>query len=167
MKLKFRPILISTLTSRFPSFLLLFNRTIIQGLGYKSWEAQLLTVPPYILAFLYTMTLAYLSKIYARRAAFILSSAALSILGYIVLITSPTTGGQYVGVFLALSGIYSGNALLLAWPTENILGQTKRATGLAMVIGLGDIGAIIGTQVSRKESPIDREPGDAKAKRDF
>ena len=94
------------------------------------------------------MFLAYLSRVYSIRAPFILSSAALSTLGYLVLIASPTTGGQYVGVFLALSGIYSGNALLLAWPSENILGKTKRAIGLAMVIGLGDIGAIVGTQVS-------------------
>ena len=52
-------------------------------------------------------------------------------------------------VFLCAGGIYSGNAILLAWPSENLMGQTYRATALAMVISIGNLGAIIGTQVYR------------------
>jgi hypothetical protein len=69
-----------------------------------------------------------------------------------VLITSPTVGGKYTAVFLAAAGIYAANALLLAWPSENIMGQTKRAVGLAAMITIGNIGSIIGTNVSRPGS---------------
>lgn len=53
-------------------------------------------------------------------------------------------GAQYVGVHLAAMGVYTGNALLLSWPGENVSGQTKRAIAVAMQITIGDIGAIAG-----------------------
>jgi len=33
--------------------------------------------------------------------------------GYIVLLTTKTAGAQYVGVHLAVAGVYTGDALLL------------------------------------------------------
>lgn len=123
----------------------LFLPTIISGLGYKSWQSQLLTVPPYVFAFLSTMTTAATAKKVQRRAPFILGGSSTAILGYIVLITSPTIGGKYFAVFLCVGGIYSANALLLAWPSENVAGATKRNTALAMMISIGNCGAIIGT----------------------
>jgi MFS family permease len=74
----------------------LFLPSIIQGLGYKSWQAQLLTVPPYVFAFIVTMSLAIITQRVKIRAPFIIGAAFVSILGYIVLITSPTIGGKYV-----------------------------------------------------------------------
>lgn len=72
-----------------------FLPSIIQGLGYQSYQAQLLTVPPYFFAFLVTMTTAYVSQRLKIRAPFIIGAAFIAIIGYIVLITSPTIGGKY------------------------------------------------------------------------
>ncbi|PWN49580.1 MFS general substrate transporter [Violaceomyces palustris] len=127
----------------------LFLPTIIAGLGYKSWQAQLLTIPPYFLAFLVTMSVAHASFLVGKRLVFIIGSGLVAILGYIVQMTSPTLGGKYVSVFIVASGVYSGNALLLSLPSENISGQTKRATALAMQIAIGDVGAIAGTLLYR------------------
>lgn len=44
-------------------------------------------------------------------------------------------------------------ALALAWPAVNVSGQTKRATANALQITVGNLGAVIGTQLYR--------PGDA------
>jgi len=46
-------------------------------------------------------------------------------------------------------GIYTGNALLLSWPGENVSGQTKRAVAVAMQIAIGDCGAIAGVLIYR------------------
>jgi MFS family permease len=127
----------------------LFLPTIILDLGYQSWEAQLLSVPPYVSAFIATMTTAWVSNKLQSRAPFIIGAGFLAIIGYIALLTSPTPGGQYVAVFICTAGVYSGNALLLAWPSENLMGHTYRATGLAMVIMIGDVGAVIGTELYR------------------
>jgi len=58
-------------------------------------------------------------------------------------------GAQYVGVHLANAGVYTGNALLLSWPGENVSAQTKRAVAVAMQITIGDIGAIAGVLIYR------------------
>lgn len=127
----------------------LFLPTIIQELGYASWKAQLLSTPPYVLAFIVTMLTAYTAQRVGRRAPFILAGFGLAIIGYIVLIASPTVGGKYVATFIIVVGVYAANALLLAWPSENVAGATKRNTALAMVISIGNCGAIIGTQLYR------------------
>lgn len=127
----------------------LFAPTIIQELGYASWQAQLLTTPPYVFSFVVTMIVAWTAKRTGRRAPYIIGSILVAIVGYIALITSPTVGGKYTALFLIVGGIYPADALLLAWPSENIAGATKRNTALAMVISIGNVGAIIGTQLYR------------------
>jgi len=54
-----------------------------------------------------------------------------------------------VGVHFAAAGVYTGNALLLSWPGENVSAQTKRAVAVAMQITIGDIGAIAGVLIYR------------------
>ncbi|CDW97059.1 hypothetical protein [Sporisorium scitamineum] len=128
----------------------LFMPTIISDLGYTAANAQLLTVPPYFLAFIFTMTIAHISFVVKRRLVFIIGCALLAIVGYIVQITSPTVTGRYVAIFITTPGVYAGNALLLSLPSENVSGQTKRATALAMQIGFGNRGSIVGVQLYRR-----------------
>jgi len=127
----------------------LFLPTIIAELGFASWQAQLLTVPPNTLAALSIAMTVWLSVRYDRRAIFIIIAAAVAIVGYIVLLTATKPGAQYVGVHLAAAGVYTGNALVLSWPGENVAGQTKRAVAVAMQITFGDIGAIAGVLIYR------------------
>lgn len=53
------------------------------------------------------------------------------------------------GTFLAALGIYPSVALVLSWPAINVSGQTKRATANAMQISIGNLGAVLGTQLYR------------------
>ncbi|KZT25394.1 MFS general substrate transporter [Neolentinus lepideus HHB14362 ss-1] len=126
-----------------------FSPTIIAGLGFATWKAQLMSVPPNALAAFSIWFAAWLSSRYKVRAPIIIGAGAIGIIGYIVLLTTKTPGAQYVGVHLANAGVYTGNALLLSWPSENISGQTKRAVGVAMQITIGDIGAIAGVLIYR------------------
>ncbi|KAJ2934601.1 hypothetical protein H1R20_g2485, partial [Candolleomyces eurysporus] len=127
----------------------LFMPSIIAGLGYKSWQAQLMTVPPNTLASFSIWGTVWLSSKVNRRAHFIIGAALVAILGYIILLTTKTPGAQYVGVHFAAAGVYTGNALLLSWPGENVSAQTKRAIAVAMQITIGDIGAIAGVLIYR------------------
>ncbi|KAF8798941.1 MFS general substrate transporter [Phlegmacium glaucopus] len=127
----------------------LFLPSIIAQLGFQSWQAQLLTVPPNTLAAISIWTTVWLSSKVNRRAPFIIGAAGVAIIGYIVLLTTKTAGAQYFGVHLANAGVYTGNALLLSWPGENVSAQTKRAVAVAMQITIGDIGAIAGVLIYR------------------
>ncbi|GAA5924553.1 uncharacterized protein JCM15063_005674 [Sporobolomyces koalae] len=129
----------------------LFLPTIIAGLGFASWKAQLMTVPVYATAFAAILFFCYFShKINARGPA-IAIAGVIGIVGYVVIETTRTAGARYAGVFIAVIGIYAANALLLAWPSENVSPQTKRATSTAMQIFIGDIGAIAGVLVYRPD----------------
>uniref|UniRef100_A0A8H8CMB3 Major facilitator superfamily (MFS) profile domain-containing protein n=1 Tax=Psilocybe cubensis TaxID=181762 RepID=A0A8H8CMB3_PSICU len=91
----------------------LFLPTIIAGLGFESWQAQLMTVPPNSLAAISIWVTVWFSSKYNARAPFILGAAVVAIIGYIILLTTKTAGAQYVGVLFAAAGVYTGNALLL------------------------------------------------------
>jgi MFS family permease len=45
----------------------LFSPTILQGLGYKDLQAQLYTVPPYAVAYVTTLIMAWISDRYKTR----------------------------------------------------------------------------------------------------
>ncbi|CVL05609.1 hypothetical protein FPRO06_13536 [Fusarium proliferatum] len=127
--------------------------TIIKDLGYKAAVAQLLTIPPYAVAFITTLAVAIASEKLAKRAVFIAGSAGVAAIGYIILLanTNPTArpGVSYVGTFFAAAGIYPATALVLSWPAINVSGQTKRAIANAMQISIGNLGAVMGTQLYR------------------
>ncbi|KID59954.1 MFS transporter, partial [Metarhizium hybridum] len=131
----------------------LFLPTIIKDLGYTAATAQLLTIPPYALAFVTTLAVAIYSERLARRAVFIAASAIVAAIGYIILLSNTNPKARpavsYVGTFFAAAGIYPATALVLSWPAINVSGQTKRATANAMQISIGNLGAVLGTQLYR------------------
>jgi hypothetical protein len=129
----------------------LFLPTIIAELGYTAAQAQLLTVPPYAVATILTVIIAVLAEKTQRRAPFMIGSSSLAIIGYIILLTAPSDkpGVSYFGTILAAAGIYPSCAIVLSWPTANVSGQSKRATSTAMTITIGNLGAVIGTQLYR------------------
>lgn len=129
----------------------LFLPTIIKQLGYTAAEAQLLTVPPYAFATILSVIVAILAEKTKRRAPFVIASSSLAIIGYIILLTAPIKrpGVSYVGTIFAAGGIYPSCAIVLSWPTANVSGQSKRATATAMTITIGNLGAVLGTQLYR------------------
>jgi MFS family permease len=127
----------------------LFLPTIIKELGYTAAQAQLLTVPPYAVAFVTTLSVAVASERFKIRAPFIMASASFAVIGYIILLSSRKAGVSYVGTIFAAAGIYPATAIVLSWPANNVSGQTKRATANAMQISIGNLGAVLGTQLYR------------------
>lgn len=97
--------------------------------------------------------MATLSERLGKRAIFIAGSALFAAIGYALLLgnTDPVgrPGLSYAGTFFAAGGIYPASALVLSWPAINVSGQTKRAVGNAMQITIGNLGAVMGTQLYR------------------
>ncbi len=132
----------------------LFSPTITQSLGFKSYRAQLMTAPPYAFAFLTTMTTAYISDRYARRAIFILFWLIISIIGFIILITVQDLNVKYFAVFLTTGGISPCVATCITFISGNISPPTKRATALAFMLSVGNSGGAISGQIYRsKDAP--------------
>ena len=127
----------------------LFLPTIIKDLGFTAAHAQLLTVPPYAAAFILTISVAIGSERLKLRAPFIMGSSSLAIIGYIILLSAKKAYVSYIGTIFAAAGIYPATAIVLSWPANNVSGQTKRATANALQISIGNLGAVMGTQLYR------------------
>ena len=125
--------------------------TIINGLGYSSAQAQLLSILPYAIAFVTTMTVAILAEKTRRRAPLIIGSSTGAIIGYILLISITSPGVSYARAVVVATGVFPSGVIILSWLANNVSGQTKRATAHAMQISIGNLGAVIGTQLFRSK----------------
>ncbi len=129
----------------------LFSPTIVQSLGFQSYRAQLMTAPPYAFAFVTTMTTAYFSDRYARRAIFILFWLSITMIGFIILIVVENLHVKYFAVFLTAGGISPCVATCVTFISCNISPHTKRATAMAFMISVGNCGGAISGQIYRSQ----------------
>ncbi|KAH8803518.1 major facilitator superfamily domain-containing protein [Xylogone sp. PMI_703] len=123
---------------------------VIKQLGYSTGIAQLLTVPIYICAMFCTIFISYLSGRYRQRSPFIIISYGASLLGFIALLAIPhpkMPGLTYGFLFLAASGLYAPLICLISWIANNLAPSSKRAIGMALLISLGNLGGIIGSNI--------------------
>jgi MFS family permease len=134
----------------------LFLPSIIQGLGYTSSTAQLLTVPIHITASVLAVVVAWYSDRAGKRSPFLLGCFAFMAIGFIMCVSSGTPGVIYAGVFIAACAVYpaapgditwlSNSESVLALARSNqadfipdLAGSTKRATGQAIHIAVGNL----------------------------
>lgn len=100
-------------------------------MGYSNVNAQLLTVPVYILGAASFLIVAKLSDRYKIRSPFIVLGFFLQIIGYIILATCDNVHGRYGGVFIVALGLYLPSGLNVTWLSGNMAGHYKRVTGFA------------------------------------
>ncbi|KAI3337566.1 MFS general substrate transporter [Xylariaceae sp. AK1471] len=132
----------------------LFLPTIVKALGYTSSTAQLLTVPIYIVAAILAVLVAYLSDRVGKRSPFIITGMLFILVGYILCISTGKPGVVYAGVFLAAAGLYPAFAGNIAWLSNNLAGGYKRSAGMAIQIGVGNLGGAFASNFYRgKDSP--------------
>ncbi|KAF4598010.1 hypothetical protein EYR40_006359 [Pleurotus pulmonarius] len=120
----------------------LFTPTIVNLLGFTAAQAQLLTIPPFVIGCLFTILVGIYSDRYNLRGPFIVGGCLVALIGYIILYTQTKPGVAYFGAILAATGIYPTIAVDLAWAGGNAGGDVKRGVVIAMVIGIGNLGGI-------------------------
>ncbi|RPA85958.1 MFS general substrate transporter [Ascobolus immersus RN42] len=121
----------------------LFLPTIVANMGYSSNTAQLMTVPPYVAACICTIAGGWLADRSRQRGKYMIFFCCLSIVGFVMLISTTKPAVQYLGTFLAACGIYPNVPMGVAWNGNNIGGSTKRGVGIAMHVGFGNLGGVI------------------------
>jgi MFS family permease len=118
----------------------LFLPSIIRALGYSSSTAQLLTVPIYITASVLAVVVAYYSDKVGKRYPFILVCLCIMAVGFIMCIAGGSVPGLvYAGVFIATCALYPAFPGNITWLSNNLAGSTKRATGQAIQIAVGNL----------------------------
>ncbi|KIW43317.1 uncharacterized protein PV06_04429 [Exophiala oligosperma] len=132
----------------------LFLPTIVKTLGYTNEKAQLMTVPPYIVACFCCITGGFAADKLKTRGLFMIGFNITALIGLIMLISSQNPHVKYTGCFLFAAGIYPNVPQGVAWNGNNIGGSVKRGVGIAMHVGFGNLGgAISGFIYLSKDSP--------------
>lgn len=132
----------------------LFLPTIIVGLGYSSLHAQLLTIPPSICGCICTIIFGTVSDKIGARGPLLLLGSLLSLVGYVMLLTTEVPVVGYIGTIIAAAGLYPSSVCNLAWTSGNAGGDIKRGAMIAIVGGIGNSGAIASSFIYRqKDSP--------------
>ncbi|KAF9254079.1 MFS transporter [Marasmius fiardii PR-910] len=134
----------------------LFSPTIVSGLGYRGLDAQLFTVPPYAIAFVVTVAVAWLGDKYNARAWS--SSISLLISGVCFLVEGalqPTAfKSRYIALCFAVSFSFSSIPPVLSWLTGNIRTTAAATLGVPLNQLLATTGQIIGVYIYKaSESP--------------
>jgi MFS family permease len=106
-------------------------------MGYSNVNAQLLTVPVYILAAVVFLIVGRLSDHYQLRSPFLAGAFVCIIVGYGIQIGVDHVGGRYAGLFITAMGMYVVPGLNVSWISNNTAGHYKRTTafGLNQLVG--------------------------------
>ncbi|EME43912.1 hypothetical protein DOTSEDRAFT_71651 [Dothistroma septosporum NZE10] len=124
--------------------------TIILGLGYKTWQAQLLTVPIYVLGAISTVFFSWLADRNQVRWPFIIGPFSIAICCFIALLAIPHPkypGLTYAFLFGIPAGVYPPLITILSWVGNNLAPTWKRAIGMALLISVGNLGGAIGSNI--------------------
>jgi MFS family permease len=101
-----------------------------------------MTVPIYITAAILAVFFAYVSDRVGKRSPFIISFLFVMIVGFAMCISSDNPKVVYAGVFIAACAIYPAFPGVISWLSNNLAGSYKRSAGMAIQIGVGNLGGV-------------------------
>ncbi|KAJ5104935.1 hypothetical protein NUU61_002282 [Penicillium alfredii] len=115
-----------------------FFPSIVSTLGYDETITLLLTAPPYGFAFVCSLIISFHAAHKQERGYHISIPLLFALLGNLLAMLVPTTGGRYFSMFLMTAGSYSPYNLCVSWLSSSLpRPKTKRATALAIVNLMG------------------------------
>ncbi|KAK4698379.1 hypothetical protein P7C70_g7898, partial [Phenoliferia sp. Uapishka_3] len=145
------------------ALIFLLDNITVQGLGFflptiiktiypkkTLIQLQLQTVPPYIVGSFFTVGTAYLAFKTNRRALWMVLSAPLIVIGYILFVTVHHPQVRYGATFLIAAGAFAFGALTVAWASANTTSDSMRAGAISTVVMGGNLGGLCATWTYRR-----------------
>ncbi|CAH0046229.1 unnamed protein product [Clonostachys solani] len=123
-----------------------FMPLVVQGLGYSSIEANLMTIPPYVCGAVGLFLFAWSSDKRMERGYHIIAGIGIGVIGLIIAATVNANGAKYAGLCILLFGCYVSAPLTVAWLSGNTPEPGKRTIILG-INGFGNLAGVIGSQV--------------------
>ncbi|KAJ7675567.1 major facilitator superfamily domain-containing protein [Mycena rosella] len=121
-----------------------FLPTIIKGLGYSNADAQLYTVPPYVVSLVFMLLISTYSDRTQARGIPVASVFCIAIVGWGILFgINPVHASQtalharYFGCICIVTAGYSNIPLIMSWQSGNTGSQSQRAVSLGMLNAIG------------------------------
>ena len=128
-------------------------------MGYTAGVANLLSAPPVFFAVFSAFSFAWLADKYHLRFPVIAAQAVICIIGLTITAYHPSNAVRYFGIFLGNAGCQGNVPAVLAYQSNNIRNQSKRAVGSALQVGFGTIGGILASTTFREQDAPKYLPG--------
>ncbi|KAJ2993567.1 hypothetical protein NUW54_g7700 [Trametes sanguinea] len=134
-----------------------FLPSIVAGLGYSGTSAQLMSVPPFAVAAFLSVITAFLSDRFGRRGLNIIFFATIALIGaQSCTLASHVDHIRYGSLFLLVPGTYCIGPPLGTWAANNSAPLIRRATALALLPVMTNLGSILSTWLLGAISPAPR-----------
>ncbi|KAF7324460.1 MFS domain-containing protein [Mycena sanguinolenta] len=130
-----------------------FTPSIIQTLGYTAAKAQLMSVPPFAVAFVVAMIAAWISDRYKCRGIVSSVCSVFCIIGFAMFLRSKNHHVQYGSLFLSIPGTYAMAPAISTWNANNAAPHVRRATAIAIGFIMTNSGGILATWLLGSLSP--------------
>lgn len=126
-----------------------FVPTIIKELGYTSSQAQVRSIPIFVIATITALIAAYISDRIRNRYWLTMIGLVIASTGYIILLAQHnlSAGVKYFALFLVVPGGYVTQPIVLAWMSNLVSGHYKRSVSSACQVGFGNLGGIVASNV--------------------
>ncbi|CAG9982866.1 unnamed protein product [Clonostachys byssicola] len=124
-----------------------FTPTILQTFGWSSMKSNLLSAPIRIASGIVSVIMGWISDKLKRRGYFCVGGFSFSILGLFLVMLIRDGNVRYAGLYISAIGIYICQPLVIAWCTNQVVGNVKRGTLTAFAVSCGQIGGIISALV--------------------
>ncbi|KAL4972759.1 major facilitator superfamily domain-containing protein [Aspergillus desertorum] len=120
-----------------------FFPTVVKTLGYNTVETLLLTVPPYMIALVFSIANNWSADRYQNSLFHAIGPMVVAIIGFVVAAASLNTGVRYFAMILMVVGGHGSNAVVLAWTQKTMLRpRIKRASAVAFVNAFGNLAQV-------------------------
>ncbi|KAK7682361.1 hypothetical protein QCA50_014566 [Cerrena zonata] len=123
----------------------LFLPSIVRQLGFSATRTQLLSVPPFAVAFIVSLVGAYFSDHYRTRTAPAVIFGLLSVTGFAIFLAADRVSVAYGSLFLSVPGVYATAPVISAWIANNSEPYYRRATAVAIGFVSTNAGGILAT----------------------
>ncbi|KAJ3542188.1 hypothetical protein NM688_g5997 [Phlebia brevispora] len=134
----------------------LFAPTIVAGLGYEGLQAQLFTVPPYAIAFVITVAVAWQSDKHEMRSWGAFYSLLIAGVAFLLQGALPSHAfkARYGLLCIAVTFSFASIPPLLSWLAANLRSTGASTLAIPLNVSIGQIGQIVGVYIFKSsEAP--------------
>ncbi|RDA86852.1 hypothetical protein CP532_1413 [Ophiocordyceps camponoti-leonardi (nom. inval.)] len=117
----------------------LFAPSLTANMGFGDLTAQLMTVPPWAVAYVCQIVVAYSADHFNARGVHAAGAALVGAAGFTALAALPPSAykARYGALFLAASGTFAGLPPLLGWLTCNLFSTASMGLAVAINVSIG------------------------------
>lgn len=118
-----------------------FTPTLVTGLGFESVQANLMTVPPWAIGYVFSIAVAWSSDRFNERGLHVAACGGIAGIGFLTSALLPPTAymSRYGCLLLVACGAFPAASPLVGWVTSNA--PSGRTVGLAAAINNATVGA--------------------------